>query len=135
MATCNFRTMRDFDLWVTLEETDNVDDYIWLCREIAGWLGIEKKNSTLAFHEIRLRQGTYRGLQIYVKTLDNYRDFDDEDADYSHGMTRCELIRAYEAEIEEIRALLAEKCPSAGLWKVRSVGVSDSGEEIYEYAR
>lgn len=93
MATCNFWTMKDFDLWVIddekicqwylgeefieerkaeFEDYNPIDDI-----ELAWDLfkedfdinsGLDELNDSLEWYKVELKSGYYDGVQIYIKT-------------------------------------------------------------------
>ena len=131
MSTANFVTMRDFDLYaIDLEYPAEYPDFL----DLLYALDLDNRNSDLDFHRIHVVPGYYCGDQVFVETLDSFRDFDDDDADYFLGMTRRVLLEKYDAEIEEIRRWMEKTLPALGFVKLRCVGVYSNGEAVYEIA-
>ena len=101
MSTCNFKTMKDFDLWVIDEEKmcefylgeeykkeNGIEEYSYDDIDLAYDLlredfnddsGIDKLNDSLQWYNVELRSGYYEGLQIYIDTewsgINEYADW------------------------------------------------------------
>lgn len=137
MATTNFWTMRNFDIWAALEPDDEEDIqafYEFAYDDLNDFLDVEKLNDELEFHSVVIHAGYYSGYQIWVDELEDIRGFDDEDAAYWYGMPLREVRDAFWDEVARIRDWLNEKCPAAGMKKLRCVGIFNDGSAVYEYA-
>lgn len=131
MATANFYTMENFDLYaIDLEMPDQYWDFL----DILDALNLDKLNLEMRFHKIHTLPGYYSGDQIFVETLDNFREFDDDESDYFFGIPRDEMLEQYEREIREIREWMAETLPPLGFQKLAIFARFDNGETIYTAA-
>ena len=126
MATANFRSMKEFDLYV-LE-----DKYLYLTNEETGELDyeaidealldeikfdIEKLNKSFNFYEIQLLDGYYSGVQLYVKEI------------YEPA-----IARELEEEKELMKATLEKLANNMGFTKIKVVARFSNGEVWYEKA-
>lgn len=170
MGACNFRTMDDFDLWVIddekvcewylgeefIEERKAEDkDYepIWDI-EFAYDLfkedfdrdgGLDELNDTLQWYTVRLYNGYYDGVQIYIDTewsgIDEIATWlpskpliwDDEECELQFGLTREETKKMIEDEKKRINTFL-ENLDMYGFYKIKCLGVFSNGEAVYELA-
>jgi hypothetical protein len=126
MGTANFRSMKEFDLYV-LE-----DKYLYLTNEDTGELDydsvdealldeinwdIKKLNKSFEYYEIQLLDGYYSGVQLYVNKI------------YEPAMA-SEL----EKEKELMKATLEKLASNMGFIKLQVVGRFNNGEVWYEKA-
>ena len=139
MGTCNFCTMKNFNLYaLVLEDLDQDDDdiidllYEDYEREINAEL--EKLNEKLLFHKVTIKAGYYEGFQLYVECehdLDKYKDYDDDDCDYYFDMSREEaskLITDNGGKVtgsvsKKTSFLLAGEAAGSKLIKAESLGI------------
>lgn len=142
MGTCNFWTMKNFNLYaLVLEDLDQDDnDIIDLLyedyeREINAEL--EKLNEKLLFHKVTIKYGYYEGFQLYVECehdLDKYKDYDDDDCDYYFDMSREEAYKKFYEEITFINEQMEEIAENIGLTKLTVVGRFSDGTAVYKAA-
>jgi hypothetical protein len=126
MGTANFRSMKEFDLYV-LE-----DKYLYLTNEETGELDynsfdealldeikfdIAKLNKSFQFYEIQLLDGYYSGIQLYVKEI------------YEPA-----IARELEEEKELMKATLEKLANNMGFTKIKVVARFNNGETWYEKA-
>lgn len=142
MGTCNFWTMKNFNLYaLVLEDLDQDDDdiidllYEDYTREINAEL--EKLNEKLIFHKVTIKAGYYEGYQLYVECehdLDKYKDYDDDDCDYYFDMSREEAYKKFYEEITFINEQMEEIAENIGLTKLTVVGRFSDGTAVYKAA-
>lgn len=155
MATCNFCTMDNFDLYVIgdediikqwFEEDENVVSYeelsfAWDC----WWIDNEKYgisedidtlNDELRWYHVELKSGYYEGVQIYVDTeWCNIGTWSEEDCQDEFELTKKETMCMILEEQKKINAWLAEVATMYGFRKLDCLGVFSNGEAIYAYAK
>lgn len=171
MSTCNFRTMDDFDLWVIDDEKicewylgeeiieerkKENEDYepIWdiefaydlFLEDFNRDSGIDELNDNLKWYNVRLLNGYYDGVQIYIDTewsgidevttwLDTkYLIWDDNECFLQFGLSRKETIKMIEEEKKRINTFL-ENLDMYGFYKIECVGRFNNGEAIYKLAK
>lgn len=142
MGTCNFCTMKNFNLYALVLEDLNQDDddiidllYEDYEREINAEL--EKLNEKLLFHKVTIKSGYYEGFQLYVECehdLDKYKDYDDDDCDYYFDMSREEAYKKFYEEITFINEQMGEIAENIGLTKLTVVGRFSDGTAVYKAA-
>lgn len=161
MATCNFRTQKDFPLY-TLDDIymmycpececwQGVNDNTYKCPECGGTMNGEpeiddnmteiiwneistmadEKNQNFLFHNITLESGYYAGMQLYVEEKDNPENFDNDECNYYYNMCRSKAIRAYKTEQNKVRKAMKQIADANGMEELACLGVFSSGEAIY----
>lgn len=107
MATANFKTMKDFPLYVY--NTEQFED--WLdCRLFAENVEeeLEILNRELKFHEISLADGHYMGIQLLVSRehdLHEY-EYDNDDCRYYFDCCRSVAHRNFDREIRKVNRMM-----------------------------
>lgn len=132
MGTCNFNNQSDFDLWVIDNEND--DDIDWFWDDVQENFNSLVKKDELMFHKLVLKGGYYSGAQIYVETIENPNELDNEDCYYHFDVCKSKAIRLYNAEIKRINKKVLPTFEQIGFYKINCVGVFSNGEAIYSLA-
>lgn len=162
MSTPNFRTMKDFPLWVVEDEevckyslgtedeygnpyTEYSCDDINLAWDIFwGEMGdvyidsiqneINKLNDTLKWYKVELKSGYYNGVQIYVDTKwYDISNWDDEDCDVEFDLNKADTIKMIDCEKNNINEWFKEIPKQYGFEELICLGVFSNGEAIYKY--
>ena len=157
MGTANFITQDGFDLYVAVYEAPSKDDLIAqgyteeeienynhsfnieifyedLQRDFDSILPILKKKlkKPLQYHEIVLKDGYYRGVQLFVDELsENPYYLNNKDTHYHFDMCRSKAIKEYEADIQRVRWLMDMIAKELHLIKLGVAGAFSNGEVIY----
>lgn len=142
MATANFWTMQNFDLYAVDDDfSDDETDPQIINDMCAGFyhyvedaLNLDDVNDGLTFHEISLKSGYYCGIQIYVNEKDNPHNLDNYETNYYFAMCRSIAIRRYDAEIRKIRRWMEKTLPPLGFMKLHVVARFSNGETFYAVA-
>lgn len=95
---------------------------------------MEDFNDGLTFHEVRLENGYYDGIQLYVEEKENPHELDNDICRYAWNMCRSQAIRKYDAEIRKINKWMEKTAVEYGWRKLHCLGVFSNGEAIYQYA-
>lgn len=162
MATANFWSMADFDLWAVSDEAFEShfckDCGSWnkrdaeCCSECGGELesrydeweafdySIELENACTAasdrlrFFKIEPKSGYYSGMQLYVEELHDPNEYDNSDTQYYFDMCRSKAIRAYEAEKRKVARELKRIGEEHGMQRLAVVARFSNGEVWYQVA-
>lgn len=95
---------------------------------------MEELNNDLIFHSMEFKSGYYAGVQLYINTMENPHELDNEDCKYYYDMCRSQAIRKYEAEIRKINKWMEKVAVQYGWKKLNCLGVFSNGEAVYQYA-
>lgn len=131
MSRPNFRTMKDFDIYLfddsEMDEFDSLDFFKPLQDRIAEF------NDNLQFHEISLFPGWYCGYQLFVEVDGEYdvSQWDNEDSRYYLGCYLSQAKRKFKAEKNKINKILKLLAKEYGFEKYHCVGIFSNGEAIY----
>ncbi len=132
MATANYRTMRNFDLFVFCP--DEYDEFIYDDFQMDIEPDIEQLNEGLLFHKVSLKSGYYDGVQLYIDCeheLDLYNDYDDDECFYYFDMNKEDSYEAFFREIEYLKKELLKIAKNHGMNHLRCAGIFSNGEAIY----
>lgn len=158
MGTPNFRTQKDFDMYVTnfevteedikVYEAENdcefdyefeaqcfydfeIDNFNWLLNHALT----EKFKRTLEFFNVGLKDGYYTGIQTYIALQsENPYELDNEGCHYYFDMNRSTAIRKYDSEIRFInKKLLPYIRDNSSFERLVCNGIFSNGEAIYSY--
>lgn len=150
MSTPNFRTQKDFPLFVAEYEPPTYDEWLanyydkdidsddsvesWRqCEEeqLNFWYEdfpyevqpmIDRENKGLQWFKIQLQGGYYSGLQLYVIERDCPCDDEEEDK------------KSYKEEIKTVNERLRKIASEYGFTELVCVGIFSNGEAIYQEA-
>ena len=138
MGTCNFWTMKNFNLYAFVLDYDQQDadiiDLLYDDFRSAVDTALEELNEKLIFHKAITKAGYYEGFQIYVECeheLDKYKDYDDDDCYYYFDMSREEAYKSFFEEITYINNQLAEIAENNCMTKLNVVGTFNDGTQWY----
>jgi hypothetical protein len=155
MATANFQTQKQFNLYATKmtymdgdpEDEDEFAEEVfddWLYMETANY--IDDLNEQLEFFEITLADGYYDGVQTLVKEKDIRCDWFDMDASYildcydsvdgaaihrNFGVNKYILKRKILAEIDKINNIFLPKLKRFGFAQYGVSARFSNGETWY----
>lgn len=122
MGTCNFWTMKNFNLYGLELDYDQQDadiiDFLYKDFQKEVNEELEGLNEKLIFHKATVKPGYYDGFQVYIECeheLDKYKDYDDDDCYYYFDMSRKEAYKSFFEEIAFINNELAEIAEKTGL--------------------
>ena len=156
MATKNYRTIRNLNIYAYEVDTDDIfaalkeeyeeeeitldmvydisDTYYEDFRREIDPI-IEKLNDQNIFHKITLEAGYYEGIQLVIEAeheLDKYDDYDDEDCEYYFDMCRDDAYKAFYKEIETIREELNKVACDLGMIQYVHSATDSSGYGYYK---
>lgn len=161
MSTPNFKTMKDFPLFVmptpyckvcpecgfTCGEDEDkcpeceadISDVNAGYDELADADNVnnmqtvaERLNKELDFFKVTVESGYYSGLQFFVDSdKDSPEEMDNEDCQYYFGKCRSKAIRACNSEIRRINKWLVKQGEELGLTELICIGVFSNGEAVY----
>ncbi len=163
MGTCNFRTPKNFPLYVMddiyagyCDECDvlySITSDEKCCPECGAVLRdidydygymeetfdslesmAESANVDFRFHNIIVESGYYTGVQLDVDEIENPENLDNYDCNYNFGMCRSKAIRAYHSEQNKVRKALKKIAEEVGMEEIVCLGVFSNGEAIYQRA-
>lgn len=155
MATANFQTQKQFNLWAAKmtymdgdpEDEDEFAEEVfddWLYMETANY--IDDLNEQLEFFEITLVDGYYEGVQTLVKEKNIRCDWFDMDASYilecydnvdgseirrNFGVNKYILKRKILAEIKKINNILLPQLKRFGFAQYGVSARFSNGETFY----
>ena len=139
MATPNFRTQKNFSLWVIDDE--KAEDF-FLMDEIER--SVDELNSTLKYYRIELRSGYYTGVQLYVD-----RQGDDTElptdytatewrkarrgylGEYYNENSHSHAVRRELAERRKIEKWMNRTAQKMGFEQLYCVAIFSNGEAVY----
>ena len=143
MSTANYLMMEDFPLYAR-DEYDEMDlladegeasfewaaeSLRWLCEDMRG--DVEDLDGGLLFHRVSRRGGYYCGVQLYVDTVHDVREYDNSDCRYGWDMCRSEALRRFESERNRIRRCLRGLAASYGFAELSVAARFSNGETWY----
>lgn len=131
MSAMNFRTMRDFPLFVKDFE-DEFEGYD-TCEYIRERL--EDANDKLTFHSISLESGYYFGVQFFVEEEYDPSELDNDDCRYYFDCCRSVAIRRYHSEINKVERMLRLLAKEFGFDEVYCSAVFSNGAANYTVVR
>lgn len=162
MSTANFRTMKNFPLYVYpteriayechecgetfyeegecpacgCEDAFEFDDGWFYVEQFMSCINpaIEELNRDLLFHTISIQSGYYTGLQIYVAEEHDLEEYeyDNEDCHYYFGCCRSVAHRKFYSERRKVCKALKKLAKEFGMDELFCVGVFSNGEAVYE---
>jgi len=152
MATSNFITQKDFDLYATTIFDTTEEEYYeqgldYVFEELQN--EINEINDKLDFFKITLKSGYYAGIQTFVEQRNKYNEYDEplyivdnydnldkydsKDIYKTYGYNKYILKRKIEKEIKLINnKYLKSLQPIYDFDCYRVVGRFSNGETIYE---
>lgn len=153
MSTPNYKTQKDFDLYVSYmtmpildEDGNETDEYEFddmLCDLIQSFID-DKLNKQLKFFDITLESGYYDGVQSYVVPrkiyygddsfdfIDYYEDYDGKDVYAYFGYNKHVLKQKILKEIKFINEKLLPQLKDYTFEQIKCVGIFSNGEAVYE---
>ena len=126
MSCPNFKTMENFSLFV--RDYDELD-MLLIVREIED--ALDDLNTSLMFHEVKLRGGHYYGIQFYVEENHNPNELDNDDCRCFFDLYRSVAIRRHKSEINKINRILGRLAQEYGFEEIYCAGVFSNGEALY----
>lgn len=141
MATCNFKSMKNFPLVIRNTEDCFLDgDFDYFQYEITVEEmedQIAELKESLIFHKIEVVSGYYTSLQYFVEEeydLEN-EEWNDEDCEYYFDMEKSAAYLEYRKEIKRIRETLMEISKYEQYDVLDVIGRFSNGEALYVSAK